>query len=327
MSIMKNFRLYISILSLIIPALVSAQDYATALKGPALIHQYYVNPLMINPAYTGFSGGHNLFLNYRDQWADFNNAPRSFTFSYDGALGDRIGLGAMLFSDQFGVENRLRGALSYSYRFENEAGKFAIGLSTEYMRYFLDNSALTDPGVTIPDDRISEGINGFEYFLASLGFYGEIEENFIVGLSFPSLIQSRQDDNGDTEEEREFNYIAYLGYRAPIEEYDMVIEPILCVRKIGDVDLQIDANLRLSFLDERLFSGVTYGFGAGNRLGFMLGTRVNALNVFYSYDMTMLDFQQYNAGSHEISLMINLPAAFSTDNQGEMKEKEHGEVY
>lgn len=310
---MKSNRIYFALLVLLFPVFMSAQDYATALKGPAVLHQYYINPILINPAYTGFTGDHVLFFNYRDQWADFTDAPRSLTFSYNGALGNRIGLGAMLFSDQFGVENRLRGQLSYGYRFESEAGKFSIGLSTEYMRYYLDNSVLTDPGHSIPDDRISEGINGFEYFLASLGFYGEIEEKFIVGLSFPSLIQSRQDENGGSqEEEKEFNYIAYLGYRAPVKEYDMIIEPILCVRKIGDVDLQIDANLKLSFLDERLFSAITYGFGAGNRLGFMLGARVNTLNVFYSYDMTMLDFQQYNAGSHEISLRINLPSVFNS---------------
>lgn len=316
MNHMKNMKLYLIGLVLAMPFVMQAQDYATGLKGPAILHQYYINPVLINPGYTGFTGDHSLFFNYRDQWADFNDAPRSLTFSYNGALGDRIGLGAMVFSDQFGVENRLRGQLSYGYRFESKAGKFGIGLSTEYMRYFIDNSALTDPGVSIPDDVISEGVNGFEYFIASIGFYGEIEEKFIVGLSFPALIQSRQDQANSSTDERAFNYIAYLGYRAPIEEYDMLIEPILCVRKIGDVDLQIDANLKLSFLDERLFSGVTYGFGAGNRLGFMLGTRVNALNVFYSYDMTMLDFQQYNAGSHEISLKINLPRLAKSGEDG-----------
>lgn len=304
---MKNYRIYLTAFGLMVSAMLFGQDYATALKGPGVMHQYFINPILINPAYTGFHGGHNLFLGYRDQWADFKNAPRSFAFSYNGALGNSIGLGAMLFSDQFGVENRLRGQLSYAYRFETETAKIGIGLSTEYMRYYLDNSALTNPNVTIPDDRISEGIDGFEYFLASLGLYAEIEDQFIIGLSFPSLIQSRQDQNGGTEEEeREFNYIGYLGYRAPIAEYDMTIEPILCVRKIGDIDLQIDANLKLSFLDERLFSGVTYGFGGGNRLGFLLGANVSSVSVFYSYDMTMRDFQQYNSGSHEISLGINL---------------------
>jgi len=307
---MKNIKIYIIALGFLFPAFLSAQDYATALKGPGVLHHYYLDPILINPAYTGFTGQHRLLFNYRDQWADFRDAPRSFTFSYNGALGRSIGLGAMLFSDQFGVENRLRGQLSYAYRFESESAKFGIGLSTEYMRYYLDNAALTDPNVTIPDDRISQGIDGFEYFLASLGMYAEIEDQFIIGLSFPSLIQSRQDNNGGTEEEeREFSYIGYLGYRAPIDEYDMIIEPILCIRKVGDIDLQIDANLKLSFLDERLFSGVTYGFGATNRLGFLLGARVSALDVFYSYDMTLRDFQDYNTGSHEISVRINIPGA------------------
>ena len=320
---MKNFKSYIIAISFLLPVLAGAQDYATALKGPGLLHHYYLDPILINPAYTGFRGDHSLLFNYRDQWADFNDAPRSFTFSYNGALGKSVGLGAMIFSDQFGVENRLRGQLSYAYRFETETGKYGLGLSTEYMRYFLDNSALTDPGTTIPDDRISQGIDGFEYFLASLGLYAEIEDQFTIGLSFPSLIQSRQDKNGGTtEEERQFSYIALLGYRAKVAEYDMTIEPMLCIRKIGDIDLQIDANLKLSFLDERLFSGVTYGFGANNRLGFLVGARVSAVDVFYSYDMTTRDFQDYNAGSHEVSVRINIPGASKTMAKGMDKSME-----
>lgn len=308
---MKNIAIYLVLLTSALGSGLHAQDYATSLKGPGILHQYYINPILINPAYTGFTGDHTLFFNYRDQWADFANAPRSLTFSYNGAIGDRIGLGAMVFSDQFGLENRLRGQLSYAYRFATDAGKFSIGLSTEYMKYFLDNSALTDQTITLPDERIRDGVNGFEYFIASLGFYGEIEDKFIVGLSFPGLVQTRQDDNlsgRSGEEETIFNYIAYLGYRARVPEYDMTIEPILCVRQIGDIGLQIDGNLKLSFLDDRLFSGVTYGFGAGNRLGFMIGTSISNLNVFYSYDMSLLEFQQYNAGSHEISIGLSIPA-------------------
>ena len=82
--------------------------------------QYFINPVMINPGATGSSGGQNLFLNYRNNWANHEGSPKTFSFSYDGLVTDKVGLGAFLMSDTYGALQTIKGQLSYSYNIKGE---------------------------------------------------------------------------------------------------------------------------------------------------------------------------------------------------------------
>ena len=62
---------------------------------------YLLNPILINPGYTGFQDHHNLLFNYNNQlsgWGD-NGAPKTVTASYNAPVNEHIGLGALLSSD------------------------------------------------------------------------------------------------------------------------------------------------------------------------------------------------------------------------------------
>ena len=305
---MKTYKsiLFGIILALSFSVQMNAQDYGTSIKLPAVFNQYHVYPSFINPAYAGFEEHGVLFFNYRRTWADFDEAPHSFSGNYNGRITDRVGLGAMIFSDQFGVNDRLRAELNYAYHFDSENSKMAFGLSTGYVQYKLDNEALTDPGTEPGDQTLIDAVNGRQYFTAGLGFYGEFDEKFIFGLSLPNVVASRLDENGEGDDESEFSYLAMLGYRSGVSNYDMIVEPSIVIRKVGSVPLNFDLNLKASFLEERLFAGVSYGNGAGSRLGFLLGTRINNLHIYYGYDVSFEEIQGYNDGSHEIGLKIDL---------------------
>src|SRR5580698_3638326 len=56
--------------------------------------QYYANPLWLNPALTGvINGDARVTANYKNQWANVNNAYNTGALAADFRATDKIGLG------------------------------------------------------------------------------------------------------------------------------------------------------------------------------------------------------------------------------------------
>ena len=81
--------------------------------------------------------------------------------------------------------------------------------------------------------------------------------------------------------------------------------PGIIMKKLANVPTHIDLNLNFGFLDDRLLGGVSYTLGADKRLGFLLGTKIEKLNFYYSYNTSSHLIQDYNNGSHELTLGVN----------------------
>lgn len=270
--------------------------------------QYHLNPVLLNPGATGQSGDHEFLFNYRNKWADFEGAPRSFTFMYHGGIGERVGIGGQLFSEQIGRFRSFQGTASYAYRIRSGAYDIGIGLSTGIQQIRL--SSEFDPFLDETDELLNEALDGVILFDASFGIYGEYDDAFFFGLSFPNLVRSRLADiQGDVEfEDDEFNFAALLGYRFDIQNYNFTVEPSIAVKNIRRVPFHIDLNLKLSFLEEQLVGGITYSISEDeqSRFGVLLGTRIDELRIFYGYDVGLGAFQDFNNGSHELTLRYTL---------------------
>ena len=62
-------------------------------------------------------------------------------------------------------------------------------------------------------------------------------------------------------------------------------------------------------------AGITYSNGAEERVGFLVGTQVGNFGFHYSYNLSLHEFQQYNNGSHEISVRLRLQGYNKNDSQ------------
>lgn len=270
--------------------------------------QYHLNPVFLNPGATGQSGEHEFLFNYRNKWASFDGAPRNFTFMYHGGIGQRVGIGGQLFAEQIGRYRSFQGTASYAYRIQSGAHDIGIGLSTGIQQLRL--SSEFDPFLDETDELLNEALDGVIMFDASFGIYGEYDDAFFFGLSFPNLVRTRLADiQGDVEDETdEFNFAALLGYRFDVSGYNFTVEPSIAVKNIRRVPFHIDLNLVLSFLEEQLVGGITYSISEDeeSRFGVLLGTRIDALRIFYGYDVNLGDFQDFNNGSHELTMRYTL---------------------
>lgn len=272
-------------------------------------HQYIL-PVLINPAATGFNGDHQIMAAYKHNYSDFSGAPRTFTALYHGSFAEKVGLGIQLLTDQVGVSRLFHGQINYAYRLTYNTAKISFGLSTGLQNFRVtgtQNDPLLDPG----DLLLQAAQDGYLIFDGSAGVYGEIDEKFIFGISFPNVVKQRiAEIEGEVviDDLKSFPYAVQLGYRHLVKNYNFMVEPSITVKDLRYSPFLIDLNLKLSFLEEQLVGGLGYTIGDNSRVALLLGTRLDNLRFFYSYDVSLGDFQQHNNGSHELTIVFKLPA-------------------
>lgn len=271
---------------------------------------HYLQPVLINPGATGFNGDHEFLAAYKLNYTDFPGAPRTFTALYNGSFADKVGLGFQILSDHVGVTQLLQAQLNYSYRFIFDNAVVGVGLSTG-IQNFKVKDVQNDPLIDPTDPLLNEGIDGYLLFDGSAGVYAEVDKKFIFGVSFPNVVKQRiAEIAGDVhiDDLKSFPYAVHFGYRHEVKNYNFEIEPSITIKNLRYSPFLIDLNLKFSFLDEQLIGGLGYTLGEDNRAALLLGTRLDNLKFYYSYDVSIGDFQQFNNGSHEFTLVYQLPS-------------------
>ncbi len=272
-------------------------------QNEAIYNHYNINPILVNPAATGFDENHKLHMNARMQWVGFEGNPQSYALTYNGAFGETFGIGGMIFSETIASLTRTRLQLDYAFRFKLPSTKLSIGFSTEWAQTRLPSSTYENPNI-VQNFLIDDHIDGRSTFDASLGAFAKVKEKTTIGLSFPGLISSRIDDIAPgTQESSLFDYYTFmLGHVFDIDDMSFALEPSMMIRKVRNTPLTVDFNVLAKFLEGKITTGLSYRSGAGGAMGLLLGTKVSLVNIYYSYDVSFQRFQQYNSGSHEVTV-------------------------
>lgn len=304
----KNVQKYFLSIAFIVVVLLSVVNNSNA-QEPGYFNHQHLQPVLINPGATGFSGAHEIMAGYKHKWSDFPDAPRTFTALYHGSFADdKVGLGVQLLSDRIGVAQLFHGQLNYSYRFKFDNAVIGVGLSTG-IQNFKVTDVQNDPLIDQTDVLLNEAIDGYLLFDGSAGIYGEIDQKLIFGVSFPNVVKQRiAEISGEVNLPHSFPYAILLGYRYNVKNYNFSVEPSITIKDLRYSPFLVDLNLKFSFLEEQLVGGLGYTLGDNSRASLLLGTRLDNLKFFYSYDVNLGDFQQFNNGSHELMLVYRLPA-------------------
>ena len=277
-------------------------------QDPAIFNHYLISPILINPSYAGFEEAHVLQGNFRNQWTGFPGAPLTYGFNYHGPIGKTLGVGFNILGENIASVSRLRFQLNYAFRYQiGESVKLAAGFSTEFSNLRLNNNALDNPFYEAGDQLIT-AFNGGESILdATLGWYASFKDNTYVGLSFPNLIVAKISDieTGDPEGAFFKFFIFNVGHRFQFDN-GFSFEPSLLMRQVMDVPFNLDFNAKFGFLEERFIAGLSYRTGVGGALGVLLGTEFDQFRLFYSYDLSFQQFQQFNSGAHEMTIGLRL---------------------
>lgn len=269
-----------------------------------MFNNYFYKPMVNNPAYTGIDSAPNLMLVNHTQWTGFKGGPQYNVLTFDGNLINKnTGLGVMIFSDKKGINNRIGGNLSYSYkvRFKNKI-HLQLGLSVGAVNQSIDYSkALVE---TQNDPSLFSNTQSKTTFDANVGL-AFICKNLELGFAVPQIANNKigyiSNDDSRTFYTQNRHYMGSLSYKIPISKAKKIsITPQALTRYVLNAPLQYDVNVKADW-QNKLWLGATYknNYAVGLNLGVVLFKR---LTIGYSYDYILGGFNKYAGLSHEILL-------------------------
>jgi type IX secretion system PorP/SprF family membrane protein len=278
--------------------------------------QYMFNGLYINPAYAGYREQWNMNVFYRQQWAGFPGAPKTFSAAADGTVNNkRVGLGIQLMNDQLGAQRTTALYASYAYRIPMDAGgekTLALGISGGFMQQKLNTAALDETAQN--DILFMDAKRTAQMPDVRVGVYYN-SERFFAGLSADNLTTSAFQKSGGLR-----NYVPLkphlyftVGGLVPLSE-EVLLKPSILLKEdfAGPTSMDINTFVLLS---EKLWLGGAYRTALLNKSDInksvkKSGALVGIVQFFvnenlrfgYAYDQTINGTGANAHPTHEFSI-------------------------
>lgn len=334
---MKRFVAILSFFSLTLSG-VYAQDLHFS--------QFYNNPLLTNPANTGFipDADYRLGASYRNQYSNILSAPYS-TFSIFGdaqVMRDRIengwlGLGAVILRDAAGS-----GRLTSTKAYASVAYHQMLGLSSLITAGFnigWANKRLDPTKLTFPDQfdgRFFESTmptsvqldnTSINYFDMQAGInyaYFPTDNSFInIGYSIHHVNKPRETffaDDGSGFNQIDMRHIGFVNGIFRVAD-NVIINPNVYYTlqsSASELMLGMNAAYNLSGRGEKQIIGGLY-FRYGDAFIPMVGLELNNIRFTFSYDVTTSSLRNFNhfMGAAEFNV---LRKGFYNDYDGDRRQ-------
>ena len=290
---------------------------AFALKGQELtipqLSQYLAdNPFVMSPTYAGIGDHVKIRLNGLTQWVGIKDAPDTQSLAADMRIGEKSGIGTLLYNDSNG-ETKQRGArLSFAHhltldRYDDEFLSFGLSYNFNQFRIDIQNFDGLDQAVT--DDRATTNHNfdvGMLYRFDK--FYFSVNASNILDKDLSNF-------NPIYEPNRLRNYYVYTGYRYMKKRTSKVeVEPSIFFQLFeSDGRSVTDLNLKFRFYDfeDYYYAGINYRFlndQIGNPLYIapIAGLKKSNFYFGYSYQVILNEILGYSSGTHVVTLGVDL---------------------
>jgi len=264
---------------------------------------YMLNQYLINPAAAGTKAYMPISTSFRQQWAGFNDAPRTQMLSVNSPIGENMGVGGIIYNDITGPLRNIGFEGSYSYHLKvNDASKLAMGLSISLTQHVLDGSNFI---LNNTNDQVLNGATQKSFNPdGSFGLYYYSEKGFL-GISVPQLIENKLKFGDNIEElnRQVRHYYLSGGYKFPMGDH-LALEPSVLLKYTIGSPFQFDVNTRL-FYKENLWTGISYRHDES--VVSMVGIQRDEFMIGYAFDYTLSSIRNYSAGTHELYLEYQLP--------------------
>jgi type IX secretion system PorP/SprF family membrane protein len=261
--------------------------------------QYMFNGLVINPAYAGSKNYLSAAALYRQQWTDFDGAPKTATFSIHSPISSgKMGLGFTFISDKIGPTSRMDFFGSYAFKIETGSGVFALGIQGGATQYTATLSGLRtfDAG-----DNVQANGDDSEFLPnAGAGLY-YYTETFYAGFSVPHLLSDDPKSSSDTKTgpSNVMHYLFTTGIVLGSSD-NFKIKPSVMLKYVQAAPFNYDINANFFF---GKILGVGLSYRSEDAIVGLLSLQLTPnLRLGYSYDLTQSDIKDYSNGSHEIML-------------------------
>ncbi len=193
--------------------LVGFLGQARAQEGiPVYLDYLSDNYYLVYPSMAGIGYSGKVRLTARQQWFGVDRAPNLQTINAHTRLGDRSGVGAIIFRDQNGYQSQAGLQLTYAHHinFWRDRGlnQLSFGLSAGFVQNSLDESDF-DP---LDFDPIIAGIKqSTTYYNIDLGVSYNIMDIY-AHVAVKNLLFVRRDINTEVESANQRRFLTSVGY-------------------------------------------------------------------------------------------------------------------
>ena len=259
--------------------------------------QYMNNEMFINPGYTGTRRVLAATLVYRDQWVGIAGSPKTQTFSIHSPTRKRCGLGASVINESIGISRLTRFNANYAYRIKTSSGaQLSFGLQGGVVQYHQNYNelVLVNPVDHLFDSNTPNAIAptaGFGMFYYTNRFY--------LGFSIPRMIKNSITSSGIQNSAMPQNWHYYLtsAFVFDVTE-NFKLKPSVMIKEVSGAPIQAEIAMH-GLLNNIFWLGVSYR--TGDAVSTIVGLQLSPqLRIFYTYDYTLTELQNYSTGSHEI---------------------------
>ncbi|MBJ6368448.1 PorP/SprF family type IX secretion system membrane protein [Snuella sedimenti] len=295
---MKIYLLHIIILLCLTQHFYAQEDGVVALSLPVR-NALKFNRYIINPSFS-FVREQNKYLSFynKKQWAQFDDAPQTYLFSYAGRFKERIGAGIGLFQQNHGVLNTYGGILNFAYNaslnrdsnltFGVNLGFYQSGINRgKIITNFPDSSLDNIPSNTLV--TINPGIN---YGTAFFDF--GVSVNNLVSYNFKTskLIE----DNPEQSIQGHIMYTGYMNARGFFDESKFSF----LARSEFKTNKTVLSGVAMLSIPKGLWGQAGYNslYGLSAGIGINISSQI-ALE--YNYEQAVGDLSTFG-NSHEITL-------------------------
>ena len=268
--------------------------------------QYMYNMNVINPAYAGSADGLGVGILYRSQWEGLDGAPETSTFNIHTPIGNNVGLGLSIISDQIGPVKETNAYVDFSYTLNlaNE-NRLAFGLKAGVTAHDIGliGLSLIDPN----DPFFANDINEMTPNVGA-GMYFYKPNKYYVSVSIPNILNSVHLDAEDYNIGSETQHLfAATGYVFDLSN-DFKLKPHAFLKYTSESPASLDLNANL-------FMYNLIELGVGYRLDAAMTAMVNlqltpSMRIGYAYDSVQSELNFIAKSSHEI--FINFDLNFNT---------------
>jgi type IX secretion system PorP/SprF family membrane protein len=278
------------------------------------------NYYLIFPSMAGASNCDKLRLTVRGQWFDQEGAPALQTLSYNGRVGEKSGIGAIVFNDVNGYHSQFGFKATYAYhlmfsRDEVDLNQLSFGINAGVNQSQLDQSKFTDPDPTL------ELVDHASYFNLDIGASYNLFD-FSLNAVVKNVLETRQTIYTEYESDNLRKFIVSGGY--VFGNADKILwEPSLLYQfvdktKESALDMNLKAYKKLEM--GQLWAGLSYrksfdgaDFINGNgtnsqKLQYItpvVGLNYNNFMFAYTYTYLLGDIKYDTAGFHQLTLGYN----------------------
>jgi type IX secretion system PorP/SprF family membrane protein len=279
--------------------LISAISFAQ--QDPQYTHYMY-NTLSVNPAYAGQRETLSVVGLHRSQWVGIDGAPITQTLSVHSPLrNERVGLGLNIVRDALGPATETFVDANFSYTIPLNANDLKLSFGVKGGIHMLDTDwskgIFRDPDVAFNQNlSLTSPMIGAGLYMHTRKWY--------FGVAVPNFLETdHYDDFEESVATERMHFYAIGGYVFNISQ-TTELKPAFLVKAVSGAPIIADVSANFWF-QKKLTAGIAWRWD--DSISALAGFQITpGMFVGYSYDMTTTGLNNYNSGTHELTLRFEV---------------------